>query len=96
MALLSGEGAAPDATGARRLAERAAELNDPSDLVLLGKLHFQARELDAAKAKWTKASQLLPTDPTDPTGHPAQPSADASARQGADLLKLIKYRRRKS
>ena len=34
--------------------------------------------------------------PTGPTGHPAQPSADASAQQGADLLKLIPYRQRKS
>ena len=75
MALLSGKGAAPDATEAYRLAERAAELNDPSDLVLLGELHFQARELDAAKAKWTKASHLLPTGPT---GHPAQRGARGS------------------
>ncbi len=93
MALLSGEGAAPDAAEARRLAERAAELNDPSGLVVLGEIQFQAGELDAAKASWARASQLRPTNPT---GHPAQPSADASAQQGADLLKLIKYRQRKS
>lgn len=93
MALLSGEGVAHDAAEARRLAERAAELNDPSGLVVLGEMQFQAGELDAAKANWTKASQLQPTGLT---GHPAQPSASASAQQGADLLKLIEYRQRKS
>ena len=92
MALLSGEGVAPDAAEARRLAERAAELNDPSGLVVLGEMQFQAGELDAAKANWTRASKLQPTGPT---GHPAQPSASASAQQGADLLKLIEYRQRK-
>ena len=93
MALLSGEGVAPDAAEARRLAERAAELNDPSGLVVLGEMQFQAGDLDAAKASWTKASELLPTGPT---GHPAQPSASASAQQGADLLKLMECRQRKS
>jgi TPR repeat protein len=92
MAYLSGEGVAADAAEARRLAERAAELNDPSGLVLLGEMQFQAGELDAAKANWTKASKLLPTGAT---GHPAQPSGNASAQQGADLLKLIEYRQRK-
>jgi TPR repeat protein len=92
MALLSGEGVAPDAAEARRLAERAAELNDPSGLVLLGEMQFQAGELDAAKTNWTKASKLLPTGLT---GHPAQPSGNASAQQGADLLKLIEFRQRK-
>ena len=93
MALLSGEGVAPDAKEARRLAERAAELNDPSGLIVVGELQFQAGELDAAKANWTKASKLHPTTAT---GHPAQPSGNASAQQGADLLKLIEYRQRKS
>lgn len=93
MAYLSGEGIAPDPAEARRLAERAAELNDPSGLVVLGEMQFQAGELDAAKANWTKAARLRPTSPT---GHPAQPSAEASAQQGADLLKLIEYRQRKS
>ncbi|MDB6030153.1 MAG: hypothetical protein JWM16_491 [Verrucomicrobiales bacterium] len=88
----SGEGIAPDAAQARRLAERAVELNDPSGLVVLGEMQFQAGELDAAKANWTRASKLKPTGPT---GHPAQPSANASAQQGADLLKLIEYRKRK-
>ena len=92
MAYFSGEGTAPDTAQARRLAERAAELNDPSGLVVLGEMQFQAGEFDAAKANWIKASQLRPTGPT---GHPAQPSADASAQQGADLLKLIAYRQRK-
>ena len=92
MVYLSGEGVASDAAQARRLAERAAELNDPSGLVVLGEMQFQAGELNAAKANWTKASKLKPTTPT---GHPAQPSANASAQQGADLLKLIEYRQRK-
>jgi hypothetical protein len=82
----------PDLAQARKLAERAAELNDPSGLVVLGEMQFQAGEMDAAKTNWTKASKLRPTNPT---GHPAQPSAEASAQQGADLLKLIDYRQRK-
>ena len=92
MAYRSGEGVAADAVQARRLAERAAELNDPSGLVLLGEMHFQAGELDAAKANWTKASKLFPTALT---GHPSQPSGNASAQQAADLLKLMDYRKRK-
>ncbi len=92
MAYFSGEGVSPDLVQARKLAERAAELNDPSGLVVLGEMQFQAGELDAAKANWSKASKLRPTNPT---GHPAQPSAEASAQQGADLLRLIDYRQRK-
>ncbi len=93
MAYRSGEGVAADAGLARKLAERAAELNDPSGLIVLGEIQFQAGELDAAKANWTKASKLHATGAT---GHPAQPSGNASAQQGADLLKLADYRRRKS
>ena len=92
MAYLSGEGIAPDAALARKLAERAAELNDPSGLVVLGEMQFQAGDLDAAKANWTKAAKLHPTTAT---GHPAQPSGHASAQQGTDLLKLADFRRRK-
>ena len=92
MAYHSGEGIAPDAALARKLAERAANLKNPTGLVLLGELQFQAGELDAAKASWTAASKLQPTGAT---GHPAQPSDNASAQQGADLLKLADYRRRK-
>jgi uncharacterized protein len=92
MAYFSGEGVPPDRVQARHLAERAAQLNDPSGLVVLGEMQFQAGELDAARSNWTKASQLQPTSPT---GHPAQPSAGASAQQGADLLKLIEFRQRK-
>ncbi len=93
MAYRSGEAVAADAGLARKLAERAAELNDPSGLIVLGEIQFQAGELDAAKANWTKASKLHATGAT---GHPAQPSGNASAQQGADLLKLADYRRRKS
>lgn len=93
MAYHSGEGVAPDAVQARRFAERAAELNDPSGLVLLGEMHFQAGELDKAKACWTKASKLSPTTAT---GHPAQPSGNASAQEAADLLKLLDYRQQKN
>ena len=91
MAYLSGEGIAPDAGEARQMAERAAQLNDPSGLVVLGELQFQAGELDAAKASWTRVSQLHPTAPT---GNPEQPSGAMSAQQGADLLKLMTYRQR--
>ena len=93
MALLSGEGVPRDAVKARRLAERAAELGNASGLVLLGELHFQAGEVEAARALWTRAAQLHPTGGT---GHPAQPSDQASAQQGADLLKLLPYRQRAS
>lgn len=93
MAYHAGEGIPADPVLARKLAERAAELNDPSGLVFLGELHFQAGEIDAAKASWNKAAKLFPTTAT---GHPAQPSGNASAQQAADLLKLIDYRQRKS
>ena len=93
MAYRSGEGVKSNPALSRRFAERAAELNDPSGLVLLGEMHFQAGELDAAKANWTKASKLFPTSAT---GHPSQPSGNASAQQAVDLIKLIDYRQRKS
>jgi tetratricopeptide (TPR) repeat protein len=89
MAYLSGEGIKRDPVKARRLAERAAELNNPSGLVVLGEIQFQAGELAAAKENWSKASKLKPTTPT---GHPAQPTDNASAQQGADLLELLEYR----
>ena len=92
MAYLSGEGIEPDAALARKLAERAAELKNPSGLVVLGELQFRAGDIDAAKASWTAASKLQPTGAT---GHPAQPSDNASAQQGADLLRLVAYRQRK-
>lgn len=92
MAYLSGEGVPRDVVKARRLAERAAQLNNPGGLVVLGEMQFQAGELDAARANWTKASRMRPTAST---GHPAQPSDNASAQQGADLLKLMEYRQRK-
>ncbi len=93
LAYLSGEGVKRDKVKARRLAERAAELNNPSGLVVLGEMQFQAGDLEKAKANWTKASKLQPTGST---GHPAQPSDNASAQQGADLLKLADYRGRKN
>ncbi len=93
MAYRSGEGVKPDAVQARRLAERAAELNSPSGLVLLGEMKFQAGDTNSAKANWTKAAKLHPTGAT---GHPSQPSDNASAQQGADLIKLMEYRGRKN
>ncbi|WP_395736381.1 C39 family peptidase [Prosthecobacter sp.] len=93
MAYHAGEGVKADAAQARRLAERAAELNNPSGLVLLGEMHFQAGEMEAAKACWTRAAKLHPTGAT---GHPSQPSDLSSAQQGADLLKLMNYRGRKN
>lgn len=92
MAYFSGEGVSPDPERARRLAERAAELENPAGLVVLGEMYFQDGEIDAARRCWTRASQFHPTGET---GHPAQPSDHASAQQGADLLKLIEYRQGK-
>lgn len=92
MMWLSGEGVKPDAAKARQLAERAAALDDPNGLVLLGELHFQAGKLEEARAAWTRVSQMRPTGPT---GTPEQPSAEMAAQQGADLLRLMDYRRRK-
>ena len=93
MAYLAGDGVPPDAKEARRLAERAAELNDPSGLVVLGELHFQAGEVEKARALWTKVSR---TKPVGATGQPVQPSDQMAAQQGADLLKLIGDRSRKA
>ena len=92
MAFHAGEGVPRDPSKARSLAERAAELGNAGGLVFLGELQFQAGDVKAAKESWTKASKLQPTAAT---GHPAQPSDNASAQQGADLLKLIEYRQRK-
>lgn len=93
MVYLTGEGVARDVAKARRLAERAAGLGNASGLVVLGEMQFQAGDVEAAKVTWTKASKLHLTMTT---GHPAQPSDNAAAQQGADLLKLIEYRQRKS
>lgn len=92
MAFHAGEGVPRDPAKARSLAERAAELGNAGGLVFLGELQFQAGDAETAKKSWTKASQLQPTGTT---GHPAQPSDNASAQQGTDLLKLIEYRQRK-
>jgi uncharacterized protein len=93
MAYHTGEGISRDAKKARKLAERAAQLGNAGGLVFLGELQYQVGDIEAAKASWAKASKLQPTAAT---GHPAQPSDNASAQQGADLLKLIEYRQRKS
>jgi len=93
MVYLAGDGVAPDQKEALKLATRAAELNDPSGLVVLGELHFKAGESEQARANWTKVSQLKPVGLT---GHPEQSSDNMAAQQGADLLKLIEYRQRKS
>ncbi|HEY1064609.1 MAG TPA: C39 family peptidase [Pirellulales bacterium] len=91
MAYLSGEGVPRDEKEARRLAERAVELNDPSGFVVLGELLYRAGEFDRARELWTRVSQ---TKPIGPTGNPEQPSGEMAAQQGADLLKLIDYRKR--
>jgi TPR repeat protein len=92
MVYLAGDGVAPDHEEARRLATRAAELNDPSGHVVLGELQFQAGEIELARVTWTKVSRLKPVGPT---GQPEQPSDNLAAQQGADLLKFIEYRCRK-
>lgn len=92
MVYLSGEGVAPDPMEARKLATRAAELNDPSGLVVLGEIQFQAGEIEQARANWTKVSCLKPVGPT---GQPQQPADNMAAQEGADLLRLLDYRRRK-
>lgn len=92
MVYLAGDGVPADPVLARSLAERAAELNDPSGLVLLGEIRFRAGELEAARDCWTRASRLKPVAAT---GQPVQPSAEMAAQQGADLLKLMDYRKRK-
>ncbi len=92
MMYLAGDGVAADAKQALRLATRAAELNDPNGLVVLGEIHYQAGEIEQARACWTKVSKLKRVGLT---GHPEQPGDQAAAQQGADLLKLIDYRGRK-
>lgn len=93
MVYLSGEGVPADPKEARRLATRSAELNDVSGLVVLGEIQFQAGEIDEARANWTKASKVKPVGAT---GQPVQPSENMAAQEGADLLKLIDYRKKKS
>jgi len=92
MVCLAGDGVEPDPAEARRLAARAAELDDPSGLVVMGEIAFQAGEIEQARAHWTKVSRMKPTGRT---GHPTQPSDHMAAQQGADLLKLLDDRRRK-
>ena len=92
MTYLSGEGVAKDPVRGRRLAGRAAELNDPGGLVVLGELQFQAGELEQARETWTRVSRMKPVGPT---GSPTQPGDHMAAQQGADLLKLMDWRSRK-
>ncbi|HSU65708.1 MAG TPA: hypothetical protein VLJ39_02445 [Tepidisphaeraceae bacterium] len=93
MVYLSGEGVPADPDEARQLATRSAELNDPTGLVVLGEIQFRAGQIDEARASWKKASTLKPVGAT---GTPVQPHDNMSAQEGADLLKLIEYRTRKS
>ncbi|MFO0936895.1 MAG: hypothetical protein U0798_10320 [Gemmataceae bacterium] len=93
MVYLAGDGIAPDAVEARQLAESAAKLNDPSGLVLLGELQFRAGDRENAVKNWSKVSKLKPVGLT---GQPTQPSEQLAAQQGADLLKLMEYRGKKS
>ena len=93
MIYLSGEGVAADPAQALRLATQAAKRNDPSGLVILGEIQFQAGRIDKARADWEKASRLRPVRAT---GSPTEPNDNMSAQEGADLLKLIDYRRAKA
>jgi hypothetical protein len=93
MVYLSGEGIAADPLEALRLATRAAQLGDASGLVVLGEIQFQAGQIDEARNNWQKASRIKPVGQT---GQPTQPNDFMSAQEGADLLKLIDYRHRKS
>ncbi|QEL20774.1 C39 family peptidase [Limnoglobus roseus] len=92
MVYLAGDGVPADAKEARRLAERAAELNDPSGHVVLGEIHFRAGETEQARKCWTRVAR---TKSVGPIGPPTQPSDQLAAQQGADLLKLTAYRDRK-
>ncbi len=89
MVYLAGDGVAPDLVEARKFATRAAEMNDPSGLIVLGEIQFQAGELGAARTNWTKASHMKPTALT---GNPELPYDNMVAQEGADLLKLMDYR----
>jgi len=91
MTYLAGEGISPDAAQARKLAERAVELNDPSGHIVLGELCFQAGEFDRARELWTKVAKM---NPTRPTSNPEQPSGEMASQQGADLLRLMEWRKR--
>jgi len=92
MVHLAGDDVPVDAKLARELAERAAALDDPSGLVVLGELQFQAGEIEAARASWARVARMAPTGAT---GQPTQPGDQMAAQQGADLLKLIDFRDRK-
>lgn len=92
-AYLTGEGIPRDQAKALRYAQIAADADNPSGLIVLGELHYQRGEIEMAKANWTKAAKAHPTAAT---GHPAQPTDNASAQQGVDLLKLVRYRQQKS
>jgi TPR repeat protein len=93
MVSLAGDGVAADPAAARRLAERAAALDDPNGLVVLGEIQYQSGELEQARASWRKVSGMKPVGAT---GHPEQSGDRMSAQQGADLLKLIDWRRRQA
>jgi len=92
MVYLAGDGVSPNPSEARKLAERAVELGDPSGHVVLGEIHFQAGEFDAARALWTRVAAM---NPTHPTSNPEQPSGEMASQQGADLLRLMEWRQRK-
>lgn len=93
MVYLSGEGVPANQQEAQRWAARAAELGDASGMIVLGEILFQAGEIDQARAHWTQASRIKPVGLT---GQPVQPNDSMSAQEGADLLKLLPYRQKKS
>lgn len=92
MVYLAGDGVPADFAVAKQLAERAVDLNDPNGHVVLGEIYFQAGDDDRARELWSKVAAM---NPTKATSNPENPSGEMASQQGADLIRLIDYRKRK-